>query len=44
MPDMTDEKVVQDVVDTILGKKPAEEKPKEDQNVEAAYHKGEGKL
>ncbi|KAG0655068.1 hypothetical protein C6P46_001258 [Rhodotorula mucilaginosa] len=44
LPDMTDEKVVQDVVDTILGKKPAEEKPKEDQNVEAAYHKGEGKL
>lgn len=44
LPDMADEKVVQDVVDTILGKKPAEEKPKEDQNVEAAYHKGEGKL
>lgn len=41
---MTNEQVVQDVVDTILGKKSPAKKPEEDQNVEASYHKGEGKL
>lgn len=41
---MTNEQVVQDVVDTVMGKKQPEDKPKPEQNVEASYHKNEGKL
>lgn len=44
MPDMTDDKVAQEVVAIATGQKQPEEKPVEDQNVEASYHKNEGKL
>ncbi|POY71493.1 hypothetical protein BMF94_5806 [Rhodotorula taiwanensis] len=44
LPDMTDDKVAQEVVAIATGQKRPEDKPVEDQNVEASYHKNEGKL